>query len=427
MGRSASKEQNVPPQFLKPQGVYKSYDWEDRTLRKLILSKKLSPFFPPPESKSEDNEECPICLMCYAGGLNRSACCQQSICSECYLQVRKNPRDYHAECPFCKTRPYNITYKGPKTSEEKFKEQMEEQKVIELQLKMRLEEEEKERKRLNDRLNNIAPQQQSQFLNQQPNPRIEDDEEESEDGLQHFYQRMLNQSNVAQPPAPYRPSQPSNTSLYDQSQQYQQERQASFQQNQNTFIQTQRPPLRHLHILPSPPAPRISQSDYIPSTIGGVNINDEDVDYEELMLREAIRLSMQDVSQQSSVDTSCNDSNDLSAARSNPNINIINNNIIINSENLDFLNELFSQPNSTQLASIQRANSDNALDNIDLEFQEEPSVRLPTSVRNSQDRDDTSDRPLSAIQQIRRTLTPDQEEEEDEELKAAIALSLLIQ
>ena len=25
---------------------------------------------------------------CYPGGLNRSVCCKQGICSECYLQVR---------------------------------------------------------------------------------------------------------------------------------------------------------------------------------------------------------------------------------------------------------------------------------------------------------------------------------------------------
>jgi hypothetical protein len=66
MGRSASKEQGIPPQFLKPQGViYQTYEWDDRMLKRMVLSRKISPFFPPQESKNDDNDECPICMMVF--------------------------------------------------------------------------------------------------------------------------------------------------------------------------------------------------------------------------------------------------------------------------------------------------------------------------------------------------------------------------
>jgi hypothetical protein len=64
MGRSASKEVYVPPQYLKPQNViYQTHEWDNRTLKKMIQTRKLSPFYPPLEIKADDNDECPICMM----------------------------------------------------------------------------------------------------------------------------------------------------------------------------------------------------------------------------------------------------------------------------------------------------------------------------------------------------------------------------
>ena len=62
MGKGASKD--VDPQYLVPSGkLYERCEWEPRVLKNMILSKKLSPFFPPLDTKLEGSEECPICMM----------------------------------------------------------------------------------------------------------------------------------------------------------------------------------------------------------------------------------------------------------------------------------------------------------------------------------------------------------------------------
>ena len=60
---------------------------DERVLRRMVLDRKLAPFFPGEDDPGDDKEECPICMLYYAGGLNRSSCCQQGICSECFLQI----------------------------------------------------------------------------------------------------------------------------------------------------------------------------------------------------------------------------------------------------------------------------------------------------------------------------------------------------
>ena len=62
MGKGASKE--IDPKYLVPSGqLYPHCDWDTRTLKRLILSRKLSPFYPPLDSKEEGTDECPICMM----------------------------------------------------------------------------------------------------------------------------------------------------------------------------------------------------------------------------------------------------------------------------------------------------------------------------------------------------------------------------
>jgi len=159
---------------MRPSGtLYTSCEWDERTVRRLIIERKIAPFYPGQDQPAPDREECPICMMvsraahaaarlrffsraaaqqqhagrhhhaatsapigrrprlrrrrrhprrarraarrrrrqrrrshrsrrppaaitdfsfllsqCYPGGLNRSLCCKQGICSECYLQVR---------------------------------------------------------------------------------------------------------------------------------------------------------------------------------------------------------------------------------------------------------------------------------------------------------------------------------------------------
>jgi len=151
MGKKQSKD-IVDSRYLLPYGIYSKSEWDPRVLRKMVLTRKISPFYPPMETRAEGSDECPICMMCYFGGLNRSLCCGQSICSECFCQVKKPKTGYEATCPFCNFKPYNVVYRGPKTEEEQLRDQIEEQKVIELKMKMQKEQQEVERMRMRNKV-----------------------------------------------------------------------------------------------------------------------------------------------------------------------------------------------------------------------------------------------------------------------------------
>ena len=63
---------------------------EERTLRRMILERRLAPFYrgeDEPGAATDEREECPICMLFYPGGLNRANCCGQGLCSECWLQI----------------------------------------------------------------------------------------------------------------------------------------------------------------------------------------------------------------------------------------------------------------------------------------------------------------------------------------------------
>ena len=92
----------------------------------------------------KDALDCPICFMYYPPYLNKTRCCDQLICSECFVQIKRpepHPpehgessgaaasqpeqqepqevsQDYMlvsepATCPFCKTPEFGITYEAP--------------------------------------------------------------------------------------------------------------------------------------------------------------------------------------------------------------------------------------------------------------------------------------------------------------------------
>jgi hypothetical protein len=67
MGASVKKE-TVDPKYLKPHGLYGKFpEWDLKIVRKMILDKKLAPFYPPRDEKGSESteytEECPICFM----------------------------------------------------------------------------------------------------------------------------------------------------------------------------------------------------------------------------------------------------------------------------------------------------------------------------------------------------------------------------
>ncbi|CBY00121.1 SNF1-interacting protein [Plenodomus lingam] len=80
--------------------------------------------------------ECPICFMFYPPHLNKTRCCDQSICSECFVQIKRpdpHTPEHHgdaeatpaepeeeinlvsepATCPFCKMPEFGVTYEAP--------------------------------------------------------------------------------------------------------------------------------------------------------------------------------------------------------------------------------------------------------------------------------------------------------------------------
>ena len=104
-------------------------------LKRMIVDRKLAPFYRGDDDDSGDKEECPICMLNFPGGLNRSNCCQKGICSECYVQVV--PRaSKAASCPFCKAAGYTTSYRGPMNAVERERIQREEQRVIEMQIQV---------------------------------------------------------------------------------------------------------------------------------------------------------------------------------------------------------------------------------------------------------------------------------------------------
>jgi len=124
--------------YMVSTGLYKTCDWDHRTVKKMIIEKKLAPIYQGKEltediEKDANLEECPICFLYYPGGLNRAKCCKKPICTECYLQIKK-PTSTPVSCPFCNGPRYQVVYSGPLSKEEKDREEKEEQQYIEMKI-----------------------------------------------------------------------------------------------------------------------------------------------------------------------------------------------------------------------------------------------------------------------------------------------------
>ncbi|KAI9073879.1 hypothetical protein K1719_044151 [Acacia pycnantha] len=145
------RRQVVDEKYTRPQGLYNHKDVDHKKLRKLILESKLAPCYPGDEESTYDLEECPICFLYYPS-LNRSRCCMKSICTECFLQMKVPNSTRPTQCPFCKTANYAVEFRGVKSKEEKGLEQIEEQRVIEAKIRMHQQELMDEEERINKRL-----------------------------------------------------------------------------------------------------------------------------------------------------------------------------------------------------------------------------------------------------------------------------------
>lgn len=87
----------------------------------------------------KDAIECPICFLYYPPYLNKTRCCDQAICSECFVQIKRpdpHPPEHHADpsnpapptpesidpealvsepamCPYCQQPEFGVTYEPP--------------------------------------------------------------------------------------------------------------------------------------------------------------------------------------------------------------------------------------------------------------------------------------------------------------------------
>ncbi|KAI7874805.1 hypothetical protein K492DRAFT_174109 [Lichtheimia hyalospora FSU 10163] len=150
-----------------PNGIYSAtqQDFNLRIVRNLIVERKLAPFYkglsdlpeqssepisipsPPPTTSTtstskvrsrsastsygnhgttiqeqdikkalyKDAVECPICFLYYPANINHARCCDQPVCTECFLQI-KRPVDTPsspATCPFCMVDHFGVVYKPP--------------------------------------------------------------------------------------------------------------------------------------------------------------------------------------------------------------------------------------------------------------------------------------------------------------------------
>ncbi|KAI9275415.1 hypothetical protein BY458DRAFT_507378 [Sporodiniella umbellata] len=71
------------------------------------------------ETLFNDAVECPICFLYYPPNINYSRCCDQPICTECFVQIHRpiETPSIPATCPFCMQENYGITYEAPSWSE----------------------------------------------------------------------------------------------------------------------------------------------------------------------------------------------------------------------------------------------------------------------------------------------------------------------
>ncbi|KAJ7219108.1 hypothetical protein GGX14DRAFT_434654 [Mycena pura] len=176
MGNSSSSsgrphDDSVDYGQLSPQGVYTGpRDWNQSITAQLIIARRLAPFYrpledydeswdddqilaarkPPPEVEGEQPPpppppptkapkrpgtlkepskpeaavyrgavECPICFLYYPPNINHSRCCDQAICTECFVQIKRNePTTTHlvsepAACPYCVQDNFGVVYTSP--------------------------------------------------------------------------------------------------------------------------------------------------------------------------------------------------------------------------------------------------------------------------------------------------------------------------
>ncbi|KAI9203400.1 uncharacterized protein BJ171DRAFT_509582 [Polychytrium aggregatum] len=62
----------------------------------------------------KDAFECPICFLYYPRNMNFTRCCDQPICTECFVQIQRPETTWEpASCPYCVMAPFGVVYDPP--------------------------------------------------------------------------------------------------------------------------------------------------------------------------------------------------------------------------------------------------------------------------------------------------------------------------
>jgi len=103
--------------FVFPTGlVYQKSNCDLRVVRKLVIEQRISPCYKGnPDEEDSTMVECPICFLYYPSNINYSRCCNQPICTECFLQIQQPKTGGPACCPFCVQPDYGVYYNLPKS------------------------------------------------------------------------------------------------------------------------------------------------------------------------------------------------------------------------------------------------------------------------------------------------------------------------
>lgn len=57
--------------------------------------------------------ECPICFLYYPHNINQTECCNQNLCTACFVSMRRPPSGRTLSCPFCNRRDFGVNYVAP--------------------------------------------------------------------------------------------------------------------------------------------------------------------------------------------------------------------------------------------------------------------------------------------------------------------------
>ncbi|KAI8886026.1 hypothetical protein K501DRAFT_178592 [Backusella circina FSU 941] len=108
----------------KTQGLYTTnLDYDSTIATQLVQKGRLAPFYkgavdPIKNKKPNYTCECPICFLYYPSSMNKTQCCDNTLCTDCFLQLKRSSTTplIPAVCPFCVQPNLGVLYMPPSWS-----------------------------------------------------------------------------------------------------------------------------------------------------------------------------------------------------------------------------------------------------------------------------------------------------------------------